>query len=140
MPGRLKPTRLASFLLVGATNTLVGYGVFAGMLALGFHHVYGSMTTMLLSICLGYLGQGKIVFKSLTRSGLLRYVLMWLGLLGLYSGIVESTVAAGFSAYIGGILAAPPVIAVSYLAQRYFVFSDSGRFGAAMERDSEHSK
>jgi putative flippase GtrA len=110
------------FGLVGAVNTAFGYCVYALCLYIGWTYQVASALSMLSSVVVGFVGQGHIVFKNSEPRRLMRYLLMWLGLLVLYNSIVGRVMSEGYSPYVGGLFAIPPVIAASFFAQKYFVF------------------
>lgn len=123
---RRKPAQeLILYGLVGAANTAFGYAVYAFCLYLGWPYQVASLLTVLANISLGFLGQGRIVFKEGGPGRIVRYVVVWVGLLLLFNLVVKVTTQAGYSAYVGGLVAFPIIIPLSFLAQKYYVFRRS---------------
>lgn len=116
---------LVLFGLVGLANTAFGYGLYAFCLYLGWPYQVATALSMLGSICVGFLGQGRLVFGNFESRRIVRYVVMWVGLLLLFNLIVKGTIYAGYSAYLGGLVALPIIIPVSFLAQKFYVFRHS---------------
>lgn len=116
------PKELLLFGLVGIANTAIGYAVYALCLYLGAPYPVATVLSMLTSVCIGFFGQGRLVFKNADSKRILRYVVMWVVLLLVYNLVVMATTTAGYSAYVGGLVALPFVIPLSFLAQKYYVF------------------
>ena len=110
------------FGVVGGLNTLASYAVYAGGLYVGLSYPWASVLSMVASICIGFKAQGRFVFLNTDARRVLRYIAMWCVLMLVYLTVVTLSVRFGVSEYIGGLLAIPPVMVVSYLAQKYFVF------------------
>ena len=118
-------TRMRQFILfglVGFLNTAFAYGVYAASLYFGLPYPVAIILSMASSILIGFFGQGRLVFGNSDISRILRYVVMWGLLLLVHTGIVNRSVAHGLTTYAGGLIATLPVVALSYLIQRYFVF------------------
>ena len=113
------------FGLVGIANTAFGYGLYAFCLYLGWPYPVATVVSMLGSICVGFLGQGRLVFRNMESRRIGRYVVTWAGLLVLFNLVVKVTTYAGYSAYVGGLVALPIVVPLSYLAQKFYVFRRS---------------
>lgn len=120
---------LVLFGLVGIANTAFGYGLFAFCLYLGWPYQVATGVSMLGSICVGFLGQGRLVFGNFESRRIVRYVVMWAGLLLLFNLVVKGTIYAGYSAYLGGLVALPIIIPLSFLAQKFYVFRRSPTAG-----------
>jgi putative flippase GtrA len=113
---------LVLFGLVGIANTAFGYGLYAFCLYLGWPYQAATVLSMLGSIGVGFLGQGRLVFRNVESRRIGRYVVMWVGLLLLFNLVVNVTTYAGYSAYLGGLVALPIIIPLSFLVQKLYVF------------------
>lgn len=116
---------LVLFGLVGIANTAFGYGLYAFCLYLGWPYQVATVASMLGSIGVGFFGQGRLVFRNIESRRIGRYVVMWVGLLLLFNLVVRVTTYAGYSAYVGGLVALPIIIPLSFLAQKFYVFRRS---------------
>ena len=81
--------------------------------------------TILLSIGIGFLTQGTLVFGGATRRALPRFIAVWVVIYGLYLLVVALAQRLGINNYIGGLIAAPMVACLSYVLQSRFVFQSS---------------
>jgi putative flippase GtrA len=114
---------LTLFLTVGFLNTAFAYAVYALALYLTLPYPLAIALSMAASIAVGFFAQGRMVFENSDPKRLLRYVVMWFLLLIVHTLIVNRTIAFGGSAYLGGLVAIIPVVLLSYLIQKYFVFA-----------------
>lgn len=109
------------FLFVGALNTLIGYGIFAGLVLAGVPPMPALVATYVVGTLINYYTTGGLVFRG-SRGSLAKFVLAYVVIyffnLGLYRAV-------------GGVFANPlvvqalclPVVAVfSYLLFKAFVF------------------
>lgn len=122
---RKSAQELMLYVMVGVANTAFGYAVYAFCLSLGWPYQVASVLTVLANISVGFFGQGRLVFKHAESGRIVRYVVMWVGLLVLFNLIVKVTTYAGYSAYVGGFVAFPIIIPLSFLAHKYYVFRRS---------------
>ena len=114
--------QLILFGIVGFLNTAFAYGVYAVSLYLGFPYPVAIILSMAASILVGFMGQGRLVFGNGDASRIVRYVVMWGLLLLVHTAIVNRSLAYGLTTYAGGLIAILPVVALSYVIQRYYVF------------------
>ena len=119
---RTSRRELILFATVGVANTIFGYAVYAFCLYVAWPYQVASLLSMVASIFVGFIGQGRLVFKNSSSKRIVRYVLMWVGLLTVYNQVVKVAIECGYSPYIGGLMALPIVIPLSFFAQKYFVF------------------
>lgn len=119
--------RLLKFGVVGAVNTLWSYLLFAALIYVGVGNAVASLIALVAGIGVGFLTQGSLVFGHLSRGALVRFVLVWAVIYGVYVGVVAATNAAGYTSYVGGAVAIPVVAVLSYLLQSRFVFSRSAQ-------------
>lgn len=71
---RANAVKFVRFILVGAVNTLFGYLVFAGLTGLGWRDVYAVPVSTAAGIAFNFMTYGKLVFESLDRHSLPRFV------------------------------------------------------------------
>jgi len=115
--------RLIRFGAVGALNTLWSYLIFAGLIFAGMGYVLASLLTIVVSVLVSFLTQGRFVFGHLSGGAFARFVLVWFVIYLAYLAVLTTGHAFGLNSYIGGLLAIPLVAALSYVLQSRFVFN-----------------
>jgi putative flippase GtrA len=120
---RLRPLR---FLVAGGVNTAVSYGVFALMLWLALPLALASLLSLLSGLAVGYLTQGRFVFRRLPSGSLLRYVLAWIVMYGVHYGVVSQLMRLGVPPLAGALVALVVIAALSYFVLRDLVFRADG--------------
>ncbi|MGA7631136.1 MAG: GtrA family protein [Terriglobales bacterium] len=135
--GHIPPGQFGRYLLVGAWNTLFGYGTFALFTAIlspiiPHGYILASVISSLLNITVAYLGYKWFVFK--TKGNYLRE---WIRCVGVYSGgilvgvlalpvlvavIRRNTQLVGQAPYIAGALLTALMVVYSFLGHKKFSF------------------
>lgn len=114
--------RPVRFLLVGALNTVVGYGVFALMHWVGFHYGIASTIATIVGVIFNFKSTGTLVFQSSDNTLIFRFVLVYafvlcVNLLGLT--LLERV---GISPYIGALALILPLAVLAYTLNARYVF------------------
>jgi putative flippase GtrA len=114
--------RLATFLVVGAMNSLFGYGMFAFFIFAGLHYSLAVMLGTVLGVLFNFKTTGRLVFKSHDNRLIFRFV-------GVYVVNYLLTVAAlrlldglRINMYGAGLIVTAPMALISYLLLSRFVF------------------
>jgi putative flippase GtrA len=110
------------FLLVGGLNTLFSYLVFSGLIWLGWRDVYALPVATVAGISFNFLTYGKLVFESLDRRNLPRFVLGYLGLYVCNVLGLRALARVGLDAYAAQALLTVPLALVSYIVNDRWVF------------------
>lgn len=110
------------FVVVGGLNTLAGYCIYAALMMLGASIFIASLLSLLFGIVVGFLAQGKIVFGGISKKAFIRFVGVWGLIYMAHLSIVYAARHIGINPYIGGIVAIPFVVCLSFVLQRNFVF------------------
>lgn len=116
---RVRPAR---FVLAGGVNTAVSYGVYALMLHLDMPLALASLVSLLSGLAVGYLTQGRFVFRTLSAASLLRYLLAWAAMYGLHYGVVTGLMRFGVPPLAGALVALVLIAGLSYFVLRDLVF------------------
>ena len=110
------------FLIVGTTNTVVGYTLFSIFLYCGLHYVAASFLATSIAIIFSYHSTGKIVFKHQGSNVFLKF----LGGCGVnyLMNISLITIGTYFSSnlYLIAALALFPTASFSYFFNKYVIF------------------
>jgi len=126
---RSRNLQFIKFLAVGGLNTLFGYGVFAGFVALKFHYSLAALLSTLLGILFNFKTYGTLVFKNTSN----RLIFRFFGVYGFTYALTVLAIAGlkslGLSSYAAGAVTAIPMALISFSLNRRFVFgkAQSGR-------------
>jgi putative flippase GtrA len=122
MIASLVNNRFLRFLVVGAVNTLFSYAVYAAMLFVGLSYVYANFIALITGILFSFRTQGTYVFRSREKNLFGRFVLCWAVIYVANIFFIKLMMQIGFDAYVAGALALPPIVLLSYYAQKLLVF------------------
>lgn len=115
--------RLVRYLMVGTLNTGFSYLIYAVGLFLGLSYMTANLVSCVLGVLFSFKTQGKFVFNDANNPRLWRFIFIWAVLYVLNIGLIKLFLNVGLNAYLGGALALPVMVMLSYFAQRMFVFS-----------------
>lgn len=116
--------RFVRFLLVGGVNTAFSYSVYAIFLFLGLGYAFANLLALIASLVFSFKTQGTFVFNNTTRRLIFRFSICWLFIYLCNIAFIGEMLKFGLDAYTAGALAIPPIIVISYLLQKYFVFNN----------------
>lgn len=120
----IRQSQPVKFLLVGGLNTALCYLVYAGAIYLGFVYYFSSLIALAFGVVVSFFAQGRLVFQASLKGRFWRFVLMW-GVLYLVNIVFIRLIAAfGIDYYFAGLVAAIPVVAISFLLQKFYIFKD----------------
>jgi putative flippase GtrA len=114
------------FAAVGATNTLLSWCVYAGLVRLGLHYLLGSGLAFALGVVNSYALNRRWTFRSRHRRGpeLVRFVAVQCVGLGLDLGLLYVLVdRVGIHHLIAQALVFPAASAVTFLLSRQWAFA-----------------
>jgi putative flippase GtrA len=119
---QLKHNQLLRFILVGVVNTAFSYGIYVGMLFIGFDYAVANLVALVLGILFSFKTQGSLVFQNSNNQLLGRFVLLWAMIYLLTIALIGQFITMGLDAYTAGALALPFSTAFSYFGQKFLVF------------------
>jgi putative flippase GtrA len=111
--------------LVGALNTLLGYGAYCLSLYGGLSVSVASLVAIVVGVLVSFTTQGFVVFGHVTVRAFFRFMVNWALMYGVYVGVVSGLQKVGVSPYFGGLVAFVPTTTVSYFILRDYVFRGS---------------
>lgn len=114
--------QFARFLLVGALNTAIGYGIFAGLILLGVAAMPALVMTYVLGTLVNFFTTGRLVFNESRLSPLLRFVLAYVVIYFFNLGLFKLVAAAFPNPLVTQALCLPVVAVFSFLLFKLFVF------------------
>ncbi|MEM7742131.1 MAG: GtrA family protein [Pseudomonadota bacterium] len=113
---------LGRYGVVGVFNTMVSYSVYCLAVYVGFGLALAAFVGTAVGICVSFLTMGTLVFRTKLKGRFPKFLALWACLYVLNIALIWVFVRAGASAYLAGLLAAGPVIALSFVVQRTYVF------------------
>ena len=114
------------FVVVGVVNTGFAYGAYVLFVWLGLGYATANLLALILGIAFSFTTQGRLVFKETSKRRLWRFILVWAVIYLVNTALIGLFISWGFNAYVAGAMALPINTALSYVAQKYFVFRRSG--------------
>ena len=111
------------FLVVGAVNTLIAYGLFALFVGLGLHYVAATIIAGGLSVTVGFFANSYFVFLNEDYWRILRFFVVY-GIVCMINVGVQKLLKLTVveTSYITGALATPIGTVVAFVLNRRFVF------------------
>lgn len=119
---RANTRKYVRFVLVGGLNTVFGYLVFAGLIRLGWSDVFAVPVSTAAGIAFNFLTYGKLVFESLDRRNLPRFVLGYAGLYLCNLTGLRLLARMGLDAYRAQAVLIVPLALLSYVVNDQWVF------------------
>lgn len=122
---KLKWLRFLKFLLVGALNTTVGYGLFAIFLIAGVDPAKALAIATVLGVLFNFKSFGKLVFGESGMCFLPRFIIFYLTQYLVNLGALRQILALGFTPLEAQLIILPPLSLVSFFAMRRLIFEAS---------------
>jgi putative flippase GtrA len=118
---KIDANQMMRYLLVGAFNTLLAYGVFSLLLRLGMHYTWATLLGGISAMLAGYKFMKELVFKNKSRYAFLKFILIFVTMY--FVNILTQYVARKtLNPYLAGAVASLVCAALSYALNRKFVF------------------
>ncbi len=114
--------QFATYLLVGAINTLFGYATFALLLLLGLHYALAAFLSTILGVLFNFQTIGRIVFGSRDRSAIVRFVAVYGVTYLLNIGALRLLHGEHLDVLVAQALLVLPLAGLSFLLHQRFVF------------------
>lgn len=116
--------KMARFVGVGLINTLVGYGIYAALVALRVPYLIALLIATIAGVTFNYFSIGRLVFKS---TGGLIIFFKFIAAYGVvyFANAIGLEVSINYLAldpYSGGALCLPPSVVLSWLLMHHWVF------------------
>lgn len=118
-----RATHFIRFVLVGLLNTTFSYLIYALLLFLGLGYQLANFLALVVGILFSFRTQGHLVFNNPDNRLLGRFILSWTLIYLCTIALIGRVMTLGLDAYSAGALSLPFSVVLSYVAQRYFVFS-----------------
>ncbi|MGJ0508263.1 MAG: GtrA family protein [Methylocystis sp.] len=120
---RIWSLRFARYLIMGAVNTLFGYGVFYLLLRLTVPPSPALAAATVLGVLFNFVTTGRVVFQNAQTSRLGRFATAYLVVFLFNDALLESAMTFGVTAAAAQAMLLLPCVVLSYALQRAFVFA-----------------
>lgn len=117
----LRP-QFVRFLLVGVLNTIVGQGIFVGLVLLGLNHLIALLIATILGVLFNFQTIGNLVFRNGNSRLLVRFVLCYAFAYAINALALSGLVHSGLTPIIGQALLVLPVAIMVFFISRRYVF------------------
>ncbi|MBR0272983.1 MAG: GtrA family protein [Bacteroidaceae bacterium] len=118
----LVSSQFLRFILVGGLNTAFGVGVYCLAIFIGLPYFIATLLSNVLGVCFNFFTTGNLVFRNNDPKLIFRFVLCYVVIYFVNTGVVKLLIVAGLNDYWAGILATPIVAVCSYSLLKYFVY------------------
>jgi putative flippase GtrA len=125
--GWAKRPQIVRFVLVGGVNTAFSYGIYALFLAVGVNYAFANLLALIAGILFSFKTQGRLVFNSADNRLIVRFVGGWAVIYAINLLLLRQLIAIGIDRYLAGALVIPAIMLLSYVIQRFLVFSATAR-------------
>jgi len=114
--------RFLLFLLVGAGNTLFGYGIFAFFIFSGMHYVLAVLLSTFMGILFNFKSTGWFVFKNHDNRLIFKFFSIYSITLLMNMLLLKVSLSFNFNIYVASFAITILMAFVSYFLQKNFVF------------------
>ena len=118
------PIQFVKFLVVGAVNTVFGYGVFAGLVLAGAPAMPALIATYIMGVFFNFMTTRRFVFERAVGSALLRFVVAYVVIYILNLVLYRLLATAGANPLESQALCLPVVAVFSFFLFKLHVFKD----------------
>lgn len=115
-------SQFIKFLIVGALNTLFGYGVYAVLIWFGLNYFSALTLSTILGVLFNFKTIGSLVFKSRSNLKIFKFCFVYFFLFAVNVMSVKLLLAYGLNSYFAGALTILPLAMLSFFLNKYFVF------------------
>lgn len=116
--------RFLLFLIVGGVNTLVGYGLYSGLLFLGLHYAAATVLATILSVLFNFKSTGRVVFGNSDNRLLWRFIIVYIAVCLVNILCLRLYEVFDDNMYVAGIFMIFPSAIVTFVLLNRLVFAD----------------
>lgn len=110
------------FALVGAFNTAFGYSLYLGFLSAHLPYWAAWGLSLMISLIIGFLLSGRLVFREAKRKSLFLYLGSWFLIYGLNVVVLDHLIGAYLTAEFAPFAILPFNVVASFVLQKTVVF------------------
>jgi putative flippase GtrA len=126
LPAKLRPLleqRPVRFILVGGLNTVIGYALFALLVATGLNYPYAMMLTTSIGVMVNFKSTGKLVFNNSNNRLLFKFIALYVFIYFFNIMLIRGLDFFFHNVYISGIFSIMAAAVVSYYGNKNFIFT-----------------
>jgi putative flippase GtrA len=116
--------RFVRFLMVGALNSVVGYGIFAGLVFTGLMPEIALLIATMLGILFNFLTTGQLVFGRRHGRYLLKFVAVYGAVYALNAAALRMMMSLSIPPLVAQLILLPVAALLTYVALRTLVFKE----------------
>lgn len=116
--------RFGRFLIVGAVNSAVGYGLFAGFILLALMPEVALLLATILGVIFNFLTTGRFVFADRDRSRLLHFIAVYAAVYVFNALALRGLALLAVPPLIAQLVLLPTAAVMTFFALRSFVFKE----------------
>lgn len=116
--------KFAKFLLVGGSNTLLNYCLYALLIYLGLGYALATTIAFIIGLVVNFKTQGRFVFNINSNRPFFLYVVSWLGIYLTNLWLLGLLIAQGADSYLAGAIMIPPIAVLSFVVLKFVVFRE----------------
>jgi putative flippase GtrA len=120
----LSVRRFRRFLIVGALNSAVGYGVFVCLLLVGLMPELALLVATVFGVLFNFVATGRFVFPDRDKSRLPQFIVVYFLIYVLNALALRYVTYLGIAPGLAQLSLVPPAAVASFLALRTFVFKE----------------
>lgn len=114
--------RVVRFGYMGVLNVAINYAIYAGLVLLGVGSQMALLAGTIASVAFAYVVGTRVVFGNSGFASLPRFAGVYVVMYCLNAGGLAAVERAGWNPLLAQLLLIPPIVAISYVLQRLFVF------------------
>lgn len=114
--------QFARYVAVGVVNTGFSYGIYVILVYEGCHFALANAIATILGIFFSFSTQGQLTFGNSDYRLIFRFIGVWGVIWLLNVSFIALLMNSGLDAFGAGFVALPPMIVISFLIQKFFVF------------------
>ncbi len=116
--------RIIRFVAVGILNTMVGYGIFFGLILLRLAPELALLVATVLGVAFNFFTNRQLVFAGRGLTRLPRFLAVYAVSYGLNALLLRVTGGRGYDPAYVQLAALPVIVCATYLAMRFYVFPE----------------
>ena len=111
------------FLIVGTFNTIAYYFIYALLIFFNFNYVFAVTVATVITMFVSFKTFGKYVFENNNKRLIIKFSMLTLANYSLTVILIGTLKTQGLDEYQSGVISVTIVSIVSFVVNRYFIFS-----------------
>ena len=116
--------RKVRYLFAGGINTIVGYGIFSTLIAVGLHYSLATLLATTLGTLFNFYNYGILVFGNTDNSRIFRFFIIYAIIYLINVSFLGLLINFGFNAYLSGGILILPMALLGFILNRRYVYEN----------------